>query len=611
MGLAAAHVIEAVELRRRRALITELRGAEPGTHADLDVVVANGTRVDPATRAAAHQEMLDTGAQVVDLVPGDMAVDRALRLLRRVDPRRQATDPLYTPGGAHEAAVLEPSLVERMGQSGDQALDRYAMVRETVRVQRHAATKSVVRVAPELRSSPWAPEDRWRELESVYAWGMPYISLAPGAVTAETLHLLAMTAGLLVSPVAAAAALATWSAQPALVFGGSSPSGASGDTKLFTPVGAGQAGMMRLPRAIVDNFRTAVAGAKATREREAKRAETPVPAPPSPSELFEPRRDDCYWCGSTRIELLLDSPDLLQHKDGVFRLDECQDCGHIFQNPILTPAGLDWYYKDAYDGLGEESAEAGFAAVDATFYSRLDTIAKLTQPTSWLEVGTSRGAFCAVARTRFPEAEFHGLDMGDTVAEAQRRGRIDHGYQGFFQEIVDDIPRKYHVVSMDQYLEHTLDPRAEVGAAAKVVENGGYLMIEVPDPDSPWARRLGRYWWQWAQPQHVQFVTCQGMIDCMEQNGFEVVSVERGESTLGGEVFNAVLLKTVEMARSPHVPWLPKPSLAHRIKRLALFVASGPLLGAAKVIDEVNDYFIKKPGSTRPGNAYRIIGKKK
>src|SRR6266567_4088927 len=67
--------------------------------------------------------------------------------------------------------------------------------------------------------------------------------------------------------------------------------------------------------------------------------------------LFEPRRTACPWCGSARLRERLRTTDLLQHKPGRFHLDRCQDCGHVFQNPRLSFAGLEFYYRDFYDGL--------------------------------------------------------------------------------------------------------------------------------------------------------------------------------------------------------------------------------------------------------------------
>jgi SAM-dependent methyltransferase len=621
-GLAAAHVIEAMELRKRRQQIPALPPADAGQKPSgkVELFAARGVDVDEATLAAAGQEMDVGGAQVVDLVPGDLPVDRALRLLRRIKPDQIGTDPYYTPGGAHEAVAVHASVAERMSPedprivaagngSGSDPHDRDALVRRTFKAQRYAPTATAVRVAPGLRTGPWTPADRWQELEGLTGYGWPYGSLPPIFLGIETAHLLAMTAGLLVAPVGALAALATWSAQPALVFGTADAPAVGDDPQAgLLPPATLRASLLRLPEVWAGNVRSVVAGVAATRAKGRRWAERPVPRPPDVHTLFEPRRDTCPWCGSAALAPRLDVTDLLQHKPGTFHLDECTDCGHIFQNPALTVEGLDYYYEDAYEGIGEELAETSFAALVPIYQSRVAAMARFAEPRAWLDVGTGHAHFCLAARQRWPDATFDGIDMSETVEEAQRRGRIDTAYRGTFPEMADELPRKYDAVSMHHYIEHTRAPHRELEAAAKVLQPGGYLMIEMPDPATPWSRWLGAYWWQWGQPQHQHFVPCEEMVAALQSGGFEVLLVQRGAATMGGELVNSVGLVLQHLVRSPHLPWLPPPSTAHRLKRVVLYAAATPALLVAKLADEAKNAALRR--TDRPGNAYRIVARR-
>lgn len=604
-ALAVAHVVEALELRRRRAQLTTLApppaGSDPALDtAGVDVVAVAGATVDAATRDAAAAEMAATGALVVDLVPGDLPPDRFLRVLRRLEAAKLGTDPyVVLPTGAHEALALHPSVSARLGPAGAAApdLDRGDLVRRTLDAQRHAPTAVAARLAPGVAASPPTPEERWRELDELFAPAWPYGAPAPFAVALETLHLAAMTAGFLVAPWAAAAALATWSAQPALVL----------DDERGRAAVPG-----RLPRAWADNLATLAVARRAVADRKARRAATPLPPVPPPEALFEPRRDRCPWCGSPEITARLDVTDLLQHKAGEFHLDECRDCGHIFQNPALTIAGLDHFYEDAYDGIGEDLAETSFAALGDLYRNRVEHLSRHHTPRAWLDVGTGHGHFCLAARERWPDLAIDGLDMSDSVLDAQRKGRIDTAYHGQFPDLAGSLPRSYDVVSMHHYIEHTREPKAELAAAAKVVEPGGYLMIEMPDPASPWATWLGRYWWQWGQPQHQHFVACDEMVAAVQDVGFDVLSVERGPATMGGDLYNAVGLWLQSRARSPHLPWLPEPDGAHKAKRLALYAAALPALAATKVADAVKDNVRRARGDrSSPGNAYRLVARRR
>src|SRR5262245_14931801 len=191
---------------------------------------------------------------------------------------------------------------------------------------------------------------------------------------------------------------------------------------------------------------------------------------------------------------------------------------------------------------------------------RCDALARHARPRAWLDVGTGHGHFCVVARQRWPEATFDGLDLSESVDEAARRGWIDTAYRGLFPDLAGGLPRSYDVVSMHHDLEHTRDPRAELAAAAKVLEPGGHLVVEVPDPASPFARRLGRWWFSWFQPQHLHFVPCENLVAALADEGFEVLEVERGPANQGGDLFLAVLLLLQHVAPSPQAPWLPPPT---------------------------------------------------
>lgn len=608
--LAVAHLVEALLLRRRHQQLLRLAGddevSEVGVE-ELDVVQVEGAVVDDRTLGAVAREMQRRQVEVVDLVPGDLPPHRMLRLLRRVEPARVHEDPLYARGGAHQVVVRHRSIASRMGErSGDlgarsdasRRLDHGDLVRESMAAQRYAPTTSVLRIAPHLRTVPADGHERWRELQELTAWTMPRVFLAPGLVALETVHLAALTAGLLVAPVPAALALASWSAQPSVALGARSR-----DVR--------RSSLFRLPAAWATNLGTLVAGWRATQvpAAEADLAPSGSPSPPT-TELFDPRREQCPWCGAGTLVGRLDTTDLLHYKPGSFHLDRCTECGHIFQNPPLSIRGLDHYYDQFYDGQGEEATEVIFAGMAAPYRRRAEAVTQFVEPTAWLDVGTGHGHFCLATRQRWPACRFDGLDLSETVEEAGRRGWVDEAYRGLFPELADGMVRSYDVVSMHHYLEHTREPRGELDAAAKVLRPGGYLSIEVPDPASPWSRRLGRYWLPWFQPQHQHLVPCENLVTGLAEAGFEVVAVERGPATMGGDLVMGGVAFLQSRFPSPHVPWTPPDSASRQVARVAATAVAIPFLAAAAAVDEARDAWLRRPGSSGIGNAYRIVARR-
>ena len=121
------------------------------------------------------------------------------------------------------------------------------------------------------------------------------------------------------------------------------------------------------------------------------------------------------------------SRDLFQHKPGAFTLERCRGCGHVFQNPRLSLAGLDFYYKDFYDGLGEAGMEFIFGFGAQPYHDRARMVrAVATRPQRWLDVGAGHGHFCchrarraARRRVRRPRPQRDAIDE----AHAPRLGR--------------------------------------------------------------------------------------------------------------------------------------------------------------------------------------------
>ena len=131
---------------------------------------------------------------------------------------------------------------------------------------------------------------------------------------------------------------------------------------------------------------------------------------------------------------------------------------HVFQNPRLSIEGLDFYYGDFYDGVGEEGLEAVFSSGRKSYDGRVAIVDRHVEPNRWLDVGTGHGHFCLIAKGRWPGASFHGLDMTDSVEIAERRGWIETGHRGLFPEVAPGLADQYDVVSMHHYLEHTREP---------------------------------------------------------------------------------------------------------------------------------------------------------
>jgi SAM-dependent methyltransferase len=602
--VAAGIVLNGLRLRQRLSALRTLGSADPApsdaAHPvdELAWLSAEGVHVDEATRRAAEAYLRAEGLDVLDLVPGDLPVEQALDLVRRVDPASYRSARLALGGGAYHAVLVRRSVLERADVPEGDQLSPAAMLEATQSLKLHAATSSDVVVAPGLVALPGDPTAGDDFFEELYGRALPLLSVFP------LTHQALLTRGFRRRSRSGFAALGLHALQPWLAFQGS-------------PIRPRDLDVVHTPGRLARQSRRtwrALAGFNWTsdeatvRQVEAKRPDFDALLAAGTAPFFEPARTDCPLCGSVDIHQLVVVGDLLQGKPGSFRLDECRSCRHVFQNPRLSLDGLDFYYRDFYDGLGTRNAEILFASTDTSYRARARMIRGHAVPRRWLDVGGGHGHFTLIAAEEWPETTFDLLDMSDSVDEAEARRWVSTGYKGLFPDFAPKLAGSYDVVSMHHYLEHTREPLVELDAAREVLEPGGHLLIEVPNPDSALSRRLGWLWGPWFQPQHQHLLSLGNLRDELARRGFTVVATDVGDAHQPTDAAFALWLLANRIAPRPPMPWVPRLTVPQRLGRVVTFGAFAPFIVVALAFDRlVAPVFRRVPGLS---NTYRVLARR-
>lgn len=327
--------------------------------------------------------------------------------------------------------------------------------------------------------------------------------------------------------------------------------------------------------------------------------------------FFEAPRTTCPWCFSPRIRRLLRSPDLVQSKPGQFTVMGCRTCGHAFQNPRLSLDGLEYYYRDFYDGAGAEQVENGFELGREGNLARarhLEQFFPDAPPARWVDVGTGYGHFCRDARELWPQTRFEGLDMGLSVQTGKERGWLDDAHRGFLPDLAPGLAGEFDVVSMHHYLEHTRDPRIELDSAAMLLKPGGVLMIEVPNPESFFGRLVGQWWFPWLQPQHLNFVPRANLMQALKHRGLDPALEVRGQSHIPVDMTFLAVLPMLAWGPYPEMPWFADPDNPVRRKRFDRVLKAGPVVH--KAVQPLETARTKLAHLTDRGNTYRVLARK-
>jgi SAM-dependent methyltransferase len=591
-------LLDSARLRGRVSSFKVLSTSEVPVSDDHAFVVRPGVAIDDATRRSASAFARDHHLDVVDLVPSDLPAWRAMLLLGSVDPKTFRKDRLAKGRSAGEGLLVRASVLERMQLASDvngdviAPSDPVAFAALAVRLKLHACTSTDFGIAPGFRATlvPFSARGRLIHalfgefavpvviLQILFALAAPALALAFGAAALVVFHAqcLVATMGTALAPRDRALyCLFRSLIDLASALTGLLPRGADADTDRIASRRPIYAGLLAegMPR------------------------------------FFEERRLDCPLCAGRDLSRAISTRDHYQFKPGHFTLERCRECAHVFQNPRLSLDGLGFYYRDFYDGLGEERLEGIFASATEPYLARARMLEGEASPSRWLDVGAGHGHFCCVAREVFPNAKFDGLDFSESIDDAVRRNWVDKGYRGLFPELAPELgtSARYDVVSMSHYLEHTRDPAAEIEAAAKVLPGGGMLMIELPDPDSHIGRLLGRLWLPWFQPQHQHLLSTKNLERILRANAFEPVIWHRGEAHQSIDFTALAVTLITHLARPIDLPWRAPTGLLTRIWNRLVWFASIPLLLASWILDRVLAPLFRRVGWS---NTYRVLARR-
>lgn len=161
-----------------------------------------------------------------------------------------------------------------------------------------------------------------------------------------------------------------------------------------------------------------------------------------------------------------------------------------------------------------------------------------------LDVGCGAGDFLRLAGMMGWEA--HGCDPDSTVVElCQSRGlnvRV-----GGIESFVDN-DRKYDAITLNQVIEHVIDPQSILKNCYDLLEPGGMLWLGFPNPEALGCSVFGEAWAGLHPPYHLLLPTQSVMKRWLITAGFEQVSFRRR-----GSHARANWRKSVELARSMNI----------------------------------------------------------
>jgi len=244
--------------------------------------------------------------------------------------------------------------------------------------------------------------------------------------------------------------------------------------------------------------------------------------------------------------------------EGLFPLDICTGCGHISLRANITCDMLIRLYTD--------------------YYPRSTLSLEQFQPSKyvcgfngWLN-GEKRSAYCWVPEN--VKVLDIGCGFGQSLAYHKARGCDVYGVEtdenirrvadilGFTVHVGPFEPELYEpdffdCVTLDQVIEHVIDPVKTLQGIAHILKPQGIAILSTPNANGWGAWLFGRRWINWHAPYHLQHFSVRSMGIAAEKAGLKIESF-RTLTCSEWLLYQWLHLLNLPVMGEPSLFWLPK-----------------------------------------------------
>ena len=244
-------------------------------------------------------------------------------------------------------------------------------------------------------------------------------------------------------------------------------------------------------------------------------ARAPGGAPTEPGTRPTPPAA-CPICGSAQTAL--------EYRVKGYEIARCAACcvGFTVLSAEQRAAVPDVYDEDYYEGKRDSNYENYFetqAGRVRQWTPIVESLFRDDEPRSILDVGCGGGFFLDTLGPRWRK---EGTDIAQVGIEFARRRFPYRFHLGRLVEL-SLAPASYDVVTMWHVVEHFLDPVEELREVGRLLEPGGYCVIETCNYDA-WSRRLAEERWRFfIPPFHLFFFSPRSLARLLERAGMTLV----------------------------------------------------------------------------------------
>lgn len=192
---------------------------------------------------------------------------------------------------------------------------------------------------------------------------------------------------------------------------------------------------------------------------------------------------------------------------------KCINCGFGFTDSLNAQKG-EYHRDETY--ITEEKL------FENIFIRRVNEITKFLKTGKVLDIGCSTGVMLSIFKKKGFDVK--GVEISKKAAEICRNKGIDV-LIGPFEKI--KFSEKFDLVVLNHTLEHLENPIEVLEKVKKILKPKGYLMIDLPNFDSPLAKLLRSKWPHLLPDEHLWHFTPKAFEVVLKKMDFRILAVKK------------------------------------------------------------------------------------
>ncbi|MFL2707198.1 MAG: class I SAM-dependent methyltransferase [Gammaproteobacteria bacterium] len=219
------------------------------------------------------------------------------------------------------------------------------------------------------------------------------------------------------------------------------------------------------------------------------------------------------------------------------RVVKCSNCCFVYTSPRLKNELIHQLYVDGSD---EEFTTQDDLRV-LTSNRNIKQLMKMGKFSNrshnkLLDIGCGSGTFLRSCRDNGFSGE--GIEPSKWLSSYSSTTHGLKVHQGILAENIKNLDDNYDLVSMWDVIEHLSNPSEELKIIRTILNDEGFLILNIPDIDSSIAKLMGRKW-PFYLSVHLLYFSKKTIQKLLKQCGFEIVSYARHWQSLKlGYVFS-------------------------------------------------------------------------